>query len=588
MAAESSSQLPVFRVLAVAPLAGQAESKTGPAAVDKDRFDEAIARIAPRLAFRIPGPAGAGDPEIDVALRFESWRDLTPIGVAEQVPLLRALLEARGLAERHQKGDLDRAGMGEGVRSLLPPAMAEALLARAGRSDEASAGAGPAPPSGKPADRGEEGGSLDSILDMVSTERPAAAGAPSAASRLAGAVVASHRNRRRTTPTGSGLVADIDRLLGVHLDAILHHPEFRELETAWRGVRFLVQRTDFREPIELQLAASRVDDVADVIHSAGAEDDYDVVVTSYELDSSARDLERARAIAEAGHEIQTPVLLGIAPEFFGLASWSELERARAPFATFDTPAYSAWRSLRSDDRARFVVMLANRVALRAAYGADGERARELDYEERGDGSGLFGPAAWAVASVLVRAFARTGACVQIAGTRHGLVSDLPLVSDGGDRALPVEGGFGNERREDLEKIGMSVLQGYQRDVAFVGPLRTFRQPDRYPDADATADSAQQVTLAYQLFATRFVKFLGRTLPELIGMASRDEAVAALRSRVVGFLTTPAHKCPPDHVGIAMEVNPDDAALTDVTLRAQPELVIAGRPVNVMLGFSLRL
>jgi type VI secretion system protein ImpC len=590
MGAEEAASPSVFRVLAVAPLSGDSESKSAVLAVDKDGFDESVGRVAPTLSFRVPAPAGTGDPEIDVALRFESWRDLTPIGVAEQVPVLRGLLEARGLADRHQKGEIDEAGLGEGLRAALPAGLAEGLLAR-GESGSSGAGGGASSDSGAaPAPAGGESSSsgLDSILDMVETAKPAPrAGAASVAGSIAGAVAAGNR-RRRAGAAARGLAGDIDRLLGIHLDAIFHEPAFRELESAWRGLRFLVQRSDFREPIELHVASAGIDGAAEAIRTAGAEEDYDLVVTGFELDSSPRDFELAQAIAEAGAEIQTPVLLGLRPEFFGLETWAELERARAPFATFEEEPYAVWRSLRGDDRSRFIVLLANRVALRAPFGADGERARDIAYEERDAAGGLFGAAAWAIASILVRAFARTGATVQIAGTRHGLVSDLPLLQVGDQRALPVEGGFGNDRREDLQKIGLSVLAGYQRDVAFAGALRMFRRPERYPDEEATADAAQQVTLAYQLFATRFVKFLARTLPELIGIASRDEAVATLRSQVVAFLTTPSIQCPPDHVGIGMDENPDDASLTDVILRVQPELMIAGRPVNVMLGFSLRL
>ncbi|MGH0034577.1 MAG: type VI secretion system contractile sheath domain-containing protein [Myxococcota bacterium] len=589
MAAEEAANQPVFRVLAVAALSGDSASKHEVLAVDKDRLDESIARVAPSLSFRIAAPAGVGDPEIDVALRFENWRDLTPIGVAEQIPVLRGLLEARSLAERRQKGEIEADALGEGLRTLLPSGLAEALLAREASEGAPPKGAAAEAQASPPAGGGESSGSggLDSILDMVETTpaRPQA-GAASVAGRIAGAVASGNR-RRKAGAAAKGLVADIDRLAGLLLDAVLHEPAFRELESAWRGLRFLVQRTDFREPIELHVVSALVDDAPEALRAAGADEDYDVVATGFEIDSSPRDHERAQAIAEAGAEIQTPVLLGLAPGFFELESWSELEKARAPFATFEEGRYAVWRSLRGDERARFAVLLANRVALRAPFGRDGERARDIHYEER-DSAGLFGAAAWAIASVLVRAYARTGATVQIAGTRHGLVSDLPLLEVGAQKPAPVEGAFGNERREDLEKIGVSVLGAYQRDVAFAGALRTFRQADRYPDEEATADSAQQVTLAYQLFATRFVKFLGRTLPELIGAGSRDAAVEALRTRVVGFLTTPSVQCPPDHVGIGMEDNADDASLTDVTLRVQPELMIAGRPVNVMLGFSVRL
>src|SRR5580692_11178107 len=43
------------------------------------------------------------------------------------------------------------------------------------------------------------------------------------------------------------LIADIDSKMSRQLTEILHHPPFQRLEAAWRGLRFVVDRTDFRE-----------------------------------------------------------------------------------------------------------------------------------------------------------------------------------------------------------------------------------------------------------------------------------------------------------------------------------------------------
>lgn len=41
-----------------------------------------------------------------------------------------------------------------------------------------------------------------------------------------------------------------DRVLGKQMDAIFHQPAFQELESSWRSLELLVDRTDFRENIE--------------------------------------------------------------------------------------------------------------------------------------------------------------------------------------------------------------------------------------------------------------------------------------------------------------------------------------------------
>lgn len=49
------------------------------------------------------------------------------------------------------------------------------------------------------------------------------------------------------------MIAEIDAKLSRQMDEILHHPDFQALEAAWRGLQLLVDRTDFRENIKIEL-----------------------------------------------------------------------------------------------------------------------------------------------------------------------------------------------------------------------------------------------------------------------------------------------------------------------------------------------
>ena len=56
------------------------------------------------------------------------------------------------------------------------------------------------------------------------------------------------------------LLADLDGALDRQVNAILNHPDVRRLEEAWRGLKFLVDRINFRENILLEvLPASKAD-----------------------------------------------------------------------------------------------------------------------------------------------------------------------------------------------------------------------------------------------------------------------------------------------------------------------------------------
>ena len=49
------------------------------------------------------------------------------------------------------------------------------------------------------------------------------------------------------------MIAEIDRKLSKQVDEILHDGEFQKMESAWRGLKSLVDRTDFRENTKIEM-----------------------------------------------------------------------------------------------------------------------------------------------------------------------------------------------------------------------------------------------------------------------------------------------------------------------------------------------
>lgn len=49
------------------------------------------------------------------------------------------------------------------------------------------------------------------------------------------------------------MITEIDQRLSKQVDEILHHSSFQQLESAWRGLKLLVDRTDFRENIKIEV-----------------------------------------------------------------------------------------------------------------------------------------------------------------------------------------------------------------------------------------------------------------------------------------------------------------------------------------------
>src|SRR5450830_416794 len=48
-------------------------------------------------------------------------------------------------------------------------------------------------------------------------------------------------------------IASLDRQIGRQLDAVMHHPDFQRVESTWRGVKSLIDQTDFRQNVRIEL-----------------------------------------------------------------------------------------------------------------------------------------------------------------------------------------------------------------------------------------------------------------------------------------------------------------------------------------------
>ena len=64
------------------------------------------------------------------------------------------------------------------------------------------------------------------------------------------------------------MIAELDARLSRQMDAILHHPEFQKSERSWRGLQFLVNRTNFDENIKIELLDVTLDELKEDFEDA--------------------------------------------------------------------------------------------------------------------------------------------------------------------------------------------------------------------------------------------------------------------------------------------------------------------------------
>jgi type VI secretion system protein ImpC len=105
------------------------------------------------------------------------------------------------------------------------------------------------------------------------------------------------------------IIAQIDSKISEQLDEIMHHPDFQSMESAWRSLKFLVDRTDFHKNVKIDLldVAKEVinedfEDAAEIIQSGIYKqvytDEYDTpggepygaIISNFEFSSTAEDI----------------------------------------------------------------------------------------------------------------------------------------------------------------------------------------------------------------------------------------------------------------------------------------------------------
>ncbi|HEY1773892.1 MAG TPA: type VI secretion system contractile sheath large subunit, partial [Gammaproteobacteria bacterium] len=278
------------------------------------------------------------------------------------------------------------------------------------------------------------------------------------------------------------MIAEIDKKLSKQVDEILHSPDFQKLESSWRGIKSLVDRTDFRENTKIEMLSvakeellQDFEDAPEVAKSGlykhvytaefgqfgGAP--YGAMIGAYDFGPGAQDIQLLRNIASVSAMSHAPFVAAAAPQFFGVDSYEELAAIKDMQATFEGPQYAKWRAFRESDDSRNVGLTAPRFMLRAPYG-ENNRAREFNYVEsvKGHNDYLWGNTAFSFASRLSDSFKQYRWCPNVIGPQSGgMVDNLPVhtYNDKGETKTkaPVEALISDRREFELAEQGFIPL-----------------------------------------------------------------------------------------------------------------------------------
>lgn len=344
------------------------------------------------------------------------------------------------------------------------------------------------------------------------------------------------------------MIAELDTRMSAQIDEVLHHKELQKLESAWRGLKLLVDRTDFRENVKIELLnVSKEDLLTDFedspevtksglykhVYSAeygqfGGEP-IGAMIGNYEFSAGPQDMKLLQYLGSVATMSHAPFIASASPKFLGLDSWLGLPNLKDLRAVFEAPQYAKWRSFRESEDARYIGLTTPRFLLRLPYGAETVPIKEFNYEEnvgRSHEDYLWGNTAFAFATRLTDSFAKYRWCPNIIGPQSGgAVEDLPVhvfkAMGAMEQKIPTEALISERREFELAEEGFIALTMRKgSDNAAFFSANSCQKPKYFGQSkegkEAEANYKLGTQLPYMLIVSRLAHYIKVIQRENIG------------------------------------------------------------------------
>lgn len=341
-------------------------------------------------------------------------------------------------------------------------------------------------------------------------------------------------------------IAQIDHLVSLQLNEVMHHPSFQKLEGSWRGLKYLLDSSETSTQLKIRVInvtkkellkdlqrAAEFDQSA--IFKKVYEDEYGVfggepfgaLIGDYEFTKHPEDIELLEKMSHVAAAAHAPFLTAAGPQLMNMENFADIGQVRDIAKIYDSTEFAKWKSFRDSEDSRYVGLAMPHILMRLPYGRDTKPVEGFDFEEHVDGTDhgkyLWGNAAYALGARLTNAFALYGWCAAIRGVEGGgLVEGLPahtFRTDEGDVALkcPTEVAITDRREKELADNGFIPLVHCKgTDYAAFFSVQSAQKPKLYNKDAANANARLSTQLPYILAVSRFAHYLKAMMRDKIG------------------------------------------------------------------------
>lgn len=341
-------------------------------------------------------------------------------------------------------------------------------------------------------------------------------------------------------------IAQIDKLISMQLNEIMHNPDFQRLEGSWRGLNYLVQNTETGEKLKLRIMNVSKKDLLKDMEKASEFDQstlfkkiyeeefgtfggasYGALIGDYEFGNNPQDMSLLEKVSQVASAAHAPFISAASSTLFNWDSFAELGGPRDLAKIFQSVEYAKWKSFRESEDSRYVALALPHILMRLPYGQASVPVENFNYEEDVDGTDsskyLWGNAAYALGTRITDAFAKYHWTAAIRGVEGGgLVSGLPVhtfKTDEGDVALkcPTEIAITDRREKEFADLGFIPLVHCKgTDYAAFFSTQTANKAKIYDTDSANANARLSSQLQYMLAVSRFAHYMKSIMRDKVG------------------------------------------------------------------------
>ena len=356
-------------------------------------------------------------------------------------------------------------------------------------------------------------------------------------------------------------IAEIDQQISAQVNEVLHNSGFQKMESSWRSLWYLVDNTEFRQNIRIEVLNASKEDLLedfqdckdwqksglfktvyrDQYNTFGG-NPYGMMVSNYSFDARSPECQLLTEIARVSAVAKCPFIAGSDPRMFGKKeeSFAGLPRMAEMYEIFEQPQYTKWNSFRDSDDARYVGLAMPRFLLRKPYTVEDQDVKDFTFEEdvrtETHDRYLWGNAAFALAGRMTESFATNGWYNAVVGpTSGGTVPDLPLhqyeATGQYQTKIPTETLISEDVDVDLCNFGFVPLvmrKGSDNAAFFDAP--SCRRVGKFPDtAEGKEDETRArlgMSLPYLMISCRIAHYLKVIWRENMGRVMDAEKMVA--------------------------------------------------------------